>query len=345
MTTHLEVIDAGLGVSIQDLGRPGYRAIGVPLSGALDPLALAAANALAGNGAALPALEIRFSGPTLMLAEGEATRLALMGAATAEIIGPEGEKRLAEPQTSFLLRRGEKLKVGRTNGTAYLAVAGGFGVERMLGSAATYARAGLGGIKGGVLSPKDQLPCNGVGEDEDALHQSEALPYASGPLRVLPGPQEDQFTPEALDVLLSAPFSLSPAMDRMGMRLEGARLNHNDRGADILSDGVLPGAIQVPGDGQPIILLADGQTTGGYAKIACVISADLPRLAHLRPGDTLRFARVDRTQAAAARRAQAEAFARWKAGIEIWKAPGRIDIARLYTTELITGVTAGYCPA
>lgn len=341
MKAQLTVIDPGLGVSLQDAGRPGFRAIGVPLSGALDAPGLAAANALAGNAALWPALEIRFAGPVLMLAEGEAVGLALTGDVRAEIISAEGESRPVEPETGFILRRGEKVKVGRTVGTAYLAVSGGFEVAPVLGSASSYPRAGLGGLGGRALAPGDILPCAGVQGDEDTLRAPAPLPRPEGPLRLLPGPQDDHFTPEALDVLFSAPFSLSPAMDRMGLRLEGPRLNHNHRGGDILSDGVLPGAIQVPGDGQPIILLADGQTTGGYAKIACVIGADLPRLAHLRPGDTLRFARVSRAEADAARRAEAEVFTRWQASFERWRAPGRIDLARLYSVNLITGVTAG----
>lgn len=341
MSARLDVIDAGIGVSIQDAGRPGYRAIGVPLSGALDPLALAGANALASNPAACPALEIRLVGPTLLLSEGEAMRFALTGAAEAEITTTEGERRKLEAHTSFTLHRGERLKIGRTTGTAYLAAEGGFGITRTLGSFSTYARAGLGGVSGAELKRGDHLACREAGPDEDALHQSAPLPLSTGPLRIMPGPQIDHFTPEALDTLLSAPFTLTPAMDRMGLRLEGPHLAHSARGADIVSDGVLPGAIQVPGDGLPIILLADGQTTGGYAKIACVIRADLPRLAHVRPGDTLRFARVTREEASEASRSLKADFERWKAGIEIWRAPGRIDMAKLYTTNLVAGVTAG----
>ncbi len=341
MKGRLEIIDPGLGVSIQDLGRPGFRAIGVPLSGALDPVAMAGANALAGNAAALPALEIRLSGPGLALVEGEATLMALIGDAPVDIIAAGGTSRRAEPQTSFFLRRGETVKIGRSSGTAYLAVAGGLGVTLSLGSYSSYARAGLGGIKGRMLATGDALPCDILAGAEEVLRQGDPLPCPEGAIRVLLGPQADHFTPEALALLTGMPFTLSPAMDRMGLRLEGARLAHNHRGADILSDGALPGAIQVPGDGQPIILLADGQTTGGYAKIACVIGADLPRLAHLRPGDTLRFRPTTREEAAAARLRQREAFARWKAGIAPWRAPGRIDCARLHDSNLVTGVTAG----
>jgi 5-oxoprolinase (ATP-hydrolysing) subunit C len=341
MSARLDVLDAGLGVSIQDSGRPGYRNIGVPLSGASDPVYLAAANALVGNAAGAPALEIRLSGPTLTLGEGEAARLALVGAIAAEIIDAEGARRAIEPQLSFRLRAGEQLKVGRVSGTAYLAVAGGFAHTRTLGSFSTYARAGLGGVEGRAPQRGDSFACSAVSSDDDECRQEAPPSHAQGPIRVMAGPQDDHFTPEALDAFTSAPFVLTPAMDRMGLRLEGPRLEHNALGADILSDGVVPGAIQVPGDGQPIILFSDGQTTGGYAKIATVIRADLPRLAHLRPGDTLRFVFVTRAEADEARAAQAETLTRWRAGIEIWREPGRIDLVKLYNTDLITGVTAG----
>jgi biotin-dependent carboxylase-like uncharacterized protein len=341
MSARLEVLEAGLGVSVQDAGRPGYRAIGVPLSGALDPVYLAACNALAGNVAEAPALEIRLSGPTFALVEGEATRLALVGGIAADIISAEGATRPVEPQCSFTLRRGEQLRVGRASGTAYLAVAGGFAHTCTLGSFSTYARAGLGGVAGRAPQRGDSFACAANAGERDEYRQAAPPPHPQGAIRVMPGPQDDHFTPEALEAFTRAPFTLTPAMDRMGLRLEGPRLAHNARGADILSDGVTPGVVQVPGDGQPIILLADGQTTGGYAKIGCVIRADLARLAHVRPGDTLRFEFVAREEAAAARRAAAEALACWCAGIEIWREPGRIDLKKLYDTNLVTGVTAG----
>lgn len=341
MSARIEVLDPGLGVSIQDAGRPGYRNIGVPISGAMDPVYLAACNALVGNPADAPAMEIRLSGPTLGVVAGEAVRLALVGNLAGEIVDAEGGRRAVQPQLSFTLRAGEQLKVGRVTGTAYLALSGGFTHTRTLGSFSTYARAGLGGVAGRAPQRGDSFACVAVAVDGDEHRQDAPPDHACGPIRVMAGPQEDHFTTEARNAFTSAPFVLTPAMDRMGLRLEGPKLEHNARGADILSDGVVPGAIQVPGDGQPIILFSDGQTTGGYAKIGCVIRADLPRLAHLRPGDSLRFAFVTREAAAEARRVQAEALMRWCAGIELWREPGRIDLVKLYNTDLVTGVTAG----
>lgn len=338
----LTLRDPGFGTAIQDAGRLGYRGFGVPLSGALDPMAMAGANVLVGNALDAPVLEIRLAGPTLDLTAGPAARLALVGEGRLERQDAEGARHPLEANASFTLRAGERLRIGAVRGTAYLAVAGGFGVTRALGSFSTYARAGLGGIHGRDLQAGDEIACAAVDPAQEERRQSAPPPLGEGPIRVMPGPQDDHFTPEAFATLTQATYTLSPASDRMGLRLEGARLAHSGKGADILSDGVVPGAIQVPANGAPIILLADAQTLGGYAKIATVIRADLPRLAHLRPGESLRFAIVDRAGAEAARRVRAEAFERWCAGIEAWRAPGFLDIVKLYQTNLIAGVTAGH---
>lgn len=341
-TAQVILRDPGFGTSIQDAGRLGYRGLGVPLAGALDPIAMAGANALVGNAPEAPVLEIRLAGPTLEVSEGPGARLALVGQARLEKLDAEGARHMLDANASFTLRAGERLRIGAVQGTAYLALAGGFGVTRSLGSYSTYARAGLGGIHGRALQAGDRIAClasDGAGEER---RQSAPPPLSTGPIRVMPGPQEDHFTPEAFETLTSAAFALSPASDRMGLRLEGAPLLHNALGADILSDGVVPGSVQVPASGAPIILLADGQTLGGYAKIATVIRADLPRLAHLRPGDTLRFEVVDRAGADAARRAQQAMLAHWCAGIETWRPPGFLDIVKLYETNLVAGATAGH---
>ena len=166
-----------------------------------------------------------------------------------------------------------------------------------------------------------------------------AWQHAEGPLRVLPGPQDDHFDADTWAQFLSAEFSVTRDVDRMGVRLQGPVLRHvAGKGADIVSEAVAPGAVQVPGAGQPIVLGVDAQTIGGYAKIATVISADLPRLAHLRPGSVLRFAVVSREQALAARLAQTAALADWVRRLEPARASGTADEAALYASNLISGM-------
>ena len=163
----------------------------------------------------------------------------------------------------------------------------------------------------------------------------------SGDIRVILGPQEDHFSPESIDQFFSQPWTISRQTDRMGMRLEGTPIAHNELGADIVSDGVIPGAIQVPANGQPIILLADCQTSGGYPKIATVISADLSKLAHRKPGDTLRFIKVNHQEAKEALNKKTELFEAWKQSIKPFLPPGSIDFIALYNSNLVSGVLSG----
>ena len=179
------------------------------------------------------------------------------------------------------LRRGDivQIALGRQSACCYLAVEGGIAVPRVLGSASTYVRAALGGLNGRALQRDDVIPLAiGCASERNEL-RAPALPSGSSdqPIRVVLGPQQKYFRKEALATLLDAEFRVSKDADRMGMRLDGPLLRHR-RGWDIVSDAIATGSIQVPGSGQPIVLLADHQTTGGYPKIATVISADLPRL-------------------------------------------------------------------
>lgn len=342
MSTRLEVVDPGFFVTVQDRGRKGYRNIGVPLAGALDPVWLAAANALVGNAADAPALEIRLSGPTLKLESGHPLRLALVGLIAGEKIDIEGVRHPVEAQTSVTLLPGESFKAGRSEGTAYLAVSGGFRGQESLGSYSTYERAGLGGVEGRALHRGDIFLCEATPPTPDEEWRAAAPPaHATGPLRIMLGPQHDHFDPSALGTFLREAYTVSPNFDRMGMRLEGPLLRHNERGADIVSDGVTPGVIQCPASGQPIILLADGQTTGGYAKIATIIRADLPRLAHLRPGDTLSFAAVTREEAADARHAARRRQESWCGALERFSPMRVLDSAFLLGCNLISGATTG----
>lgn len=332
MTPHLTIVDPGMAVAVQDRGRYGLRRFGVPVAGALDATLLACANALLGNSPEAAGLELLVAGPALAARDG-AVAVALAGEVSAQRVGADGAASSVKPWNAVVLAPGESIRIGPPRrGIAYLAVSGGIQSAPMLGSRSTYRRAGLGRFleKGGTL------PCSAP----VALHRGKTWRWEDGPIRVLPGPQDDHFPPESLDALERGSFKIGPASDRMGLRLSGeAPLRHNDKGAEIPTDGVVPGAIQVPGDGQPIVLLADGQTTGGYAKIATVISADLPRLGHLRPGDEVRFKRVTRAEARQALLERQAAFARWCAGLV--EAAGEIDQDALYRANLISGAVSG----
>ena len=327
MSGLIEVIDGGIGNSIQDVGRFGYRHMGITVSGCLDPLLARCANALVGNAPDCATIELRAVGPTLQIVHGR-VRVALAGDLSATITRADGKSRPMAPWVSVTLLPRDRIEVGfLAGGTAYLAMTGGVRSPLQLSSRSTYQRAGIGGIDGRVLTSGQSLPC--ASQDHRLYHEYHAEPWscADAPVRVMLGPQHEYFKPEALATLLNSDYQVSAQQDRMGMRLDGPPLAHlTPQCADIVSDGVTPGVIQVPGNGQPIILLADCQTVGGYPKIATVISADLPRLAQLHPGQTLRFAAVD---AAQARAALLEREAQW----ELWvgeMACGVHNVAALY---------------
>lgn len=330
----LEVLACPAPAGLQDLGRHGFRHLGVPLSGALDAVSLRLANALVGNPPQAAALEMRLVGPRLRART--PTRVALANA-TAVVERGDGETRKLPAWRSMQLAPGDCLRIGAVAGVGYLAVAGGFAVPAVLGSRATYARAGFGS----VIGEGTTLPLGTA--DPDTGNRSRDLAVApaptfddGSPLRAMPGPQGERFTDEAVTTFFDAAYTVTRDADRMGLRLAGPPLAHVG-GADIVSDAVTPGAIQVPGDGQPIVLLADCQTVGGYAKIATVISADLPRLGRLLPGATVRFARVTAAQAREARQAQEDWLAQTIAGLRLLAAD-ELDLDALYSSNLVAGV-------
>ncbi len=337
----MEVLECPGPASFQDAGRPGYRHLGVPLSGALDAEWMAIANALVGNPPATVVLEMHLLGPRLR-ATTPAT-IALVGDFSAWIEEAAGGRREAGNWRSHALAADEILVIGSLRSrVGYLAARGGFDLPMVLGSRSTYARAGLGGIDGRALKAGDCIRV-GAGEKPIRLRLPQAPRSPGGPLRVIPGPQREYFTDAAWAHLLDAEFTVSREADRMGLRLDGPRLDHDPaHGADVVSDAVTPGVIQVPGDGRAIILLADCQTVGGYPKIATVIGADLPRLGHALPGQKLRFAEVGIAQALIARREAAAALAECIAGI----VPGGadFDLDALYNANLIDGVINAHQP-
>ncbi len=301
----LEVVSPGVLATVQDLGRPGARRFGVPTSGALEPAWLRIANALAGNREDGPAVEFFLAGPALRALEGE-VRLGLSGDVAAEV--ERGAVRVAlGAWSSVTLHAGDVLRVGapRPARVGYVAIRG-LVVEVVLGSASTSLRGGFGGIEGRPLRRGDvlEVAAEGSGPERSLL---EPPPRLAAPIRAVPGPQDDHFAPGALDRLFGSEWAVTNASDRMGTRLDGPPLAHRNRAsAEIVSDAIVPGAIQVPGNGLPIVLLADCQTIGGYPKIATVASADLSRLAVLAPGARVRFARTSVEEAEALARAREE---------------------------------------
>jgi allophanate hydrolase len=338
MNAGLRVLNPGLHTTVQDLGRIGYQALGVPVSGALDGLALRLANAIVGNPQGAAALEILGVGPTLQIMA-DSARLAVAGAG-ASLVLIDGGRALPAWQ-SITLFRGDVFRVvlGRESVCAYLAVESGLNIAPVLGSASTYVRAGLGGFYGRALQRGDEVPLAVDHSAERAEHHLPSPPLAApdDPIRVVLGPQQMCFPEEALVTLLSAEFRISKDADRMGIRLDGPPLGHR-HGWDIVSDAIATGAIQVPGSGQPIVLLADHQTTGGYPKIATVISADLPIVGRRRPGDTIRFAEVSVEQAEQLARDAEKKMSALLAAIEPVSSGAGLDLASLYAGNLISGV-------
>ena len=287
MSGRLRLLRLTGAASIQDGGRPGFLRFGLSGSGPMDRLAHAAANLLAGNPPDMAALELGLCAATLR-AEGGPVRLALAGAPGA--LRLDGEA-LADHR-SFVLREGAELAIERPRAGVFatLAAQGGFAVPVVMGSRALHQRAGLGT---GPLVEGDALPLAGIPPSGETDRCLDPVPLErEAPIRVVLGPQDDHFTEEGRAAFLGATFAVSPRADRMGYQLDGPEVSHGPGGFNIVSDATVAGSVQVPGSGRPIVLLADRQTTGGYPKIATVISADLRRIAQRRPGEAVRFAAI-----------------------------------------------------
>jgi biotin-dependent carboxylase-like uncharacterized protein len=320
MNAALHVVAASSIAMLQDLGRGGQQRFGVPVSGALDTVSLRIANAVAGNPDGTAALEMFYRGPTLEVAA-ESVRVAAIGAALEVVTA--GASRSVPAGESVRLARGDRVTVGpcETSLVAYLAVEGGFALPADLGSLSTFARAGLGGIDGRHVKKGDVLPlaaATASRRPERRAPEWDLAPPARA--RVVFGPQDDHFTESAKQTFVESAYTVSRQSDRMGMRLEGPQLEHA-KGFNIASDGTAPGSIQVPGNGLPIVLLADRPTTGGYPKIATVASADVPALGRLRPGATIRFEAISVEDAEAARRELEARFAALRDGLEVVHRP------------------------
>jgi antagonist of KipI len=310
----ISVLKPGLLTTVQDLGRLGYQQTGLVVSGALDAVALRTANLLVGNPESAAGLECTLRGPVLRFEA--AALLALTGADLAATIDGQPVP-LGRP---VAVRAGAVLAFGapKTGGRAWLAVAGGVAVPLVLGSRATYLRAALGGLAGRALRAGDALPVGewpataqclfeGIMANKSADWTAGKWGVAAAPVarpgeplvvRALPGPEYAQFAPASQRAFWAEKFTVTTEADRMGCRLSGPALERNTN-TELLSSAVTFGTVQVPAGGQPIVLLADRQTTGGYPRLAQVITADLGRLAQALPGTRLRFQLVELAEAQA----------------------------------------------
>ena len=282
---------AGPLVTYQDAGRPGHMRFGVPASGPMDRLAFDAANAALGNVSGTTAIEISLGGLILTSTKGAVTMAITGGDFT---IQHQGQK--TSGWTILTVQKGERLTLsaGKSGSWAYLAFAGQLTAPQWLNSQATHSTSGFGG---GALKSGDTVTVTNAAIREDRLGTIPQPEFDdNGPIHVVTGPQDQHFAEGALDLFTSQPFKVSDAYDRMGMRLNGAKLALNSA-LSIPSEPIVRGSVQVAGDGIPTVLLADHQTTGGYPKIATVISCDTDRLAQFRSGQTLRFKPVSATQA------------------------------------------------
>ena len=287
----ITVLNPGLLTTVQDLGRVGYQQFGVSVSGVMDPRATMLANILVGNEDGEAVLECTMMGPHLQF--DQANVIAITG-------GDLGATLDGQPVSTYCaikVAAGQVLRftAPKKGCRAFIAFAGGLDIPEVMGSRSTYMKAKIGGLNGRKLEKGDKIGFRAPKADFPNMNARAMAPeFVARPeytVRVLLGPQDDYFTQEGINTFLSEVYTVTPEFDRMGCRLEGAVIQHKD-GGDIISDGIAFGAIQVPSAGKPIIMLGDRQTTGGYTKIANVITADFRILAQLKQGDKVRFEKV-----------------------------------------------------
>jgi biotin-dependent carboxylase-like uncharacterized protein len=335
LSTDLRISAAGGASTIQDLGRPGFQRYGVSEAGAMDPTALRIANLLVGNDEAEACIEFAVVGGVYETV-GAPRRLAVAGdfAVTVDGVGLSAYQ-------SYDLREGSRLSIGRSASGVYgyLAVHGGFDIASVLGSRSTHVRSGIGGA---VLQAGTTLPLRQAHTPSGA---AQILPRASwpqydGPIRVVLGPQDDFFTPKGIADFLAGDYRVTLQSDRMGYRLEGPVVEHAGD-FNIVSDGIALGSIQVPGTGLPIVLLADRQSTGGYPKIATVVSCDIRRLVQRRPQDVVRFAAVSPDEAEQIAKEDQAAFHLLRSRIRTAIDSDPYDSARLLQLNLVDGFIDG----
>jgi biotin-dependent carboxylase-like uncharacterized protein len=336
MTAALSIIAAGPGVTLQDAGRHGYLRYGVTAAGPMDRVAMATANLAVGAAPGATAIEVSLGGIEVS-AEGAILPVAIAGGHFD--VSLDGQR--LPPAVRLALVPGAKLRIraGSDGAWCYLAVGGTIDVPPVLGSNATHTRSSLGGIDGRALAAGDVLPLRDVRVTDSGAAALKApwLEPSDDPIRVILGPQNDYFSRSQIETFTREPWTISNRSDRMAYFLDGGSIAP-ENGLNIVSDGIVMGAIQVLGDGRPMVLMADRQVTGGYPKIATVIGADLGRLAQMRPGSNVRFALTTVEAAVAARRAER---AMLEAGVEAAPLVRTPNAEELLGSNLISGVSGG----
>ena len=329
----LTIAAAGPGTTIQDAGRFGWLRFGVTPAGPMDWAALRTANLALGNDPGAAAIEVGPGGLTVGV--DAATSLAFAGGAFRWT----RDEQVLPGAARILLRPGETLRAraGSRGAFSYLAVPGGVDVPAVMGSRATHLRSGLGGLEGRALRAGDRLGILGITALDDGLIEAPWLETTDDPIRVVLGPQDDYFGKGGIAGFLEATWTLTATADRMAYKFDGPPVPHA-RDFNIVSDGIALGAVQIAGDGKPMVLMADRQPTGGYTKIAHVVRADIGRVAQMRPGDTLRFAAVAMDSAREALLAVEDRVARGGRLIPLRRTPTAEQLRGL---NLIGGVTDG----
>jgi antagonist of KipI len=285
------IIDPGFATTVQDLGRYGYAHLGISPCGAADSLSFRIANRMGGNPENAPALEMTISGATIQFEE--VATAAIAGAACVAAV----DGNVISTKQAFQIASGSILKCSTIAGGArcYLAIQDGFDVPLVLGSASTHLGARFGGLQGRTLRKGDRLRVRTTKAKRPPALRPETVPFISiigeTYLRITRGVSQKLFEADAFTRLLSEPFTVTPQCGRTGLRLRGERIIARNT-SELLTDGIPLGAIQIPPDGQPIILFVDQQTTGGYPKIANVIAADMHLVGQVRPNDVIRFREV-----------------------------------------------------
>ncbi len=345
MSALLKLLAPGMLSSIQDKGRLGFGSFGVPRSGAIDPVSLRLGNALVGNDPYEAAIEFRLMGPTITAKNGS-IRVAIACHAEAELTAFQtDEKHLISPWQTVIINEGDVLKILalQSGATGYLCVEGGLDIDPILGSCSTYARAKMGS----PLQANDELRVTQTAMPWQCERKLiEPLQNTGAPLHVILGPQDDYFSDEEINRFLKKGFKVSSDVDRMGIRLEGSKiLALPEKGSDLISDGLVAGAIQVPGNGQPIILSVDCQSVGGYPKIATVVSADLHIMGQLSPGNEIQFEAVNLEQAQSLYSDRETEIQNSIATIQDYFGEGSINLEVLYNSNLVGGVVDARNPS
>ena len=318
----MNIIKGGLLTTVQDAGRRGYQRYGMGVSGAVDVHSYVYANLLVGNTHDEAVLEVTMLGPKIeittdcvmaitggdlspVLTAGDGSFLDVSTGDSRQTVGERQKRRLNEAKSTvpFPMYQAVKVPKGsilsfgamKTGCRAYIAVSGGLEIGKVMGSRSTYIKASLGGYEGRRLMDGDEIAFRNAAAWPKNIENRKMAPQTFNghyTVRVLLGPQDDRFTEAGLQTFLNETYTVTDRFDRMGVRLAGPKIEHVTDG-NIITDGIGFGAIQVPDDGQPIIMLADRQTTGGYAKIGSVINVDMPYIAQAKTGDTIRFEKTD----------------------------------------------------